>query len=102
MSTNLAATRPSQHFHVNVQALGIFIAATATPVLFGVRYFNFVARVKIMAHGLSGLLAAIVAVIGGWPGLRRRHRQCAPATVASPAETAREETTASIGSALGE
>jgi ribose transport system permease protein len=72
MSTNLGVTRPSRHFNVNTQALGIFIAATVIFVIFGVLNSNFLTldnprdvAVSACVKALIGIGLTFVIITGG-------------------------------------
>ncbi len=62
MSSNSAATRPSRHFHVNLQALGIFIAAAVIFVIFGFLNSNFLTLDNLRDVAVSACVNALIGI----------------------------------------
>jgi ribose transport system permease protein len=72
MTSDTAAVRPPRHFHVNLQALGIFIAAAVIFVIFGVLNSNFLTvgnlrdvAVSACVNALIGIGLTFVIITGG-------------------------------------
>jgi ribose transport system permease protein len=72
MTSDTAAGRPARHFHVNLQALGIFIAAAAIFAIFGVLNSNFLTignlrdvAVSASVNALIGIGLTFVIITGG-------------------------------------
>jgi ribose transport system permease protein len=72
VSTDTPAARPPRHFHVNLQAIGIFIAAAAIFVIFGVLNSNFLTvgnlrdiAVSACVNALIGIGLTFVIITGG-------------------------------------
>jgi ribose transport system permease protein len=72
MTSDTAAARPPRHFHLNLQALGIFIAAAVIFVIFGVLNSNFLTvgnlrdvAVSACVNALIGIGLTFVIITGG-------------------------------------
>ncbi len=72
MTTDTAAGRPQRHFHVNMQALSIFLAAAAIFVIFGFLNSNFLTvgnlrdiAVSACVNALIGIGLTFVIITGG-------------------------------------
>jgi ribose transport system permease protein len=62
MTTATAAGRPPRHFHVNMQALGIFIAAAVIFVIFGVLNSNFLTLNNLRDIAVSACVNALIGI----------------------------------------
>jgi ribose transport system permease protein len=72
MSSDTTAARPPRHLHLNMQALGIFIAAAVIFVIFGVLNSNFLTldnlrdiAVSASVNALLGIGLTFVIITGG-------------------------------------
>ena len=72
MTTDTAAGRPQRHFHLNMQALSIFVAAAAIFVIFGFLNSNFLTvgnlrdiAVSACVNALIGIGLTFVIITGG-------------------------------------
>src|SRR5918912_1307973 len=62
MTTDTAAGRPPRHFHLNMQALGIFAAAAAIFVIFGVLNSNFLTLGNLRDVAVSACVNALIGI----------------------------------------
>jgi ribose transport system permease protein len=62
MTSDTAAGRPQRHFHVNLQALGIFIAAAAIFAIFGVLNSNFLTLGNLRDVAVSACVNALIGI----------------------------------------
>ena len=62
MTTDTAAGRPQRHFHLNMQAFGIFAAAAAIFVIFGVLNSNFLTVGNLRDIAVSACVNALIGL----------------------------------------